>query len=59
MKNSGGALPFDDRIKDPAKVVRCALEKAVSVPKIVITTETIIADKQRNLGDELKEMVAV
>jgi chaperonin GroEL (HSP60 family) len=40
------------------KVVRCALENAVSVAKILITTETIIADKGRNVGDELKEIMS-
>jgi Chaperonin GroEL (HSP60 family) len=39
---------FVDMIKagilDPTKVVRCALENAVSIASILITTEAIIAD---------------
>jgi chaperonin GroEL len=33
-------------IIDPAKVVRCALENAVSIASLVITTETLIAEKK-------------
>ncbi len=31
---------------EPAKVVRCALENAVSIASLVITTETLIAEKK-------------
>lgn len=31
---------------DPTKVVRCALENAASVAGLILTTETLIADKQ-------------
>jgi chaperonin GroEL len=57
IKNAGHMIDIPDNIKDPAKVVRCALENAVSVAKILITTETIIADKRRNFADELKDVV--
>ncbi len=33
---------------DPAKVIRCALENAVSIASLVITTETLIADEKED-----------
>lgn len=33
-------------ILDPTKVVRCALENAVSVASMLLTTEAIVADTQ-------------
>jgi chaperonin GroEL len=32
-------------IVDPAKVTRTALENAVSVSKMILTTESIVSDK--------------
>lgn len=58
QRNTGGKFEIPDDVRDPAKVTRCALENAVSVAKILITTETIIADKEPSLSDELKEMLA-
>ena len=34
-------------ILDPTKVVRCALENAVSVASMLLTTEAIVADIQK------------
>lgn len=59
IKNAGSMIDIPDTIKDPTKVVRCALENAVSVAKILITTETIVADKRLDMGDELKNMMGV
>lgn len=44
-------LKYEDLVKagiiDPAKVTRCALENAVSIASLVLTTETIITDKPK------------
>lgn len=56
--NAGGDLDIPDTVIDPTKVVRCALENAVSVAKQLITTEVIVVDKKRSLSDELTEMLA-
>jgi len=37
---------LDAGIIDPAKVVRCALQNAVSIASLVITTETLVADEK-------------
>jgi chaperonin GroEL len=37
---------IDDGVIDPAKVVRSALQNAVSVASLVITTETLVADEK-------------
>ncbi|OQB68734.1 MAG: 60 kDa chaperonin [Spirochaetes bacterium ADurb.Bin133] len=39
---------MDAGIIDPAKVVRCALQNAVSIASLVITTETLIADEKED-----------
>ena len=31
---------------DPAKVIRCALENAVSIASLIITTETLVAEEK-------------
>jgi chaperonin GroEL len=42
---------YEDLVKagviDPVKVVRCALENAASVASLMLTTETMIADKPK------------
>jgi len=37
---------FDAGIIDPAKVVRCALQNAVSIASLVITTETLVCEEK-------------
>ncbi len=37
---------IDDGVIDPAKVVRSALENAVSIASLVVTTETLVADEK-------------
>lgn len=37
---------IDDGVIDPAKVVRSALENAVSIASLIITTETLVADEK-------------
>jgi len=39
---------MDAGIIDPAKVVRCALQNAVSIASLVITTETLVADEKED-----------
>jgi chaperonin GroEL len=45
---------YEDLLKagviDPTKVVRCALENAASVAGLILTTETVIADKPLKKG---------
>lgn len=57
LQNAGGTLEIGDNIIDPVKVTRTALESAVSVAKIIITTDTIIAEKQGSIVDELKNLI--
>jgi chaperonin GroEL len=40
MVNSG--------VMDPAKVVRCALQNAISIASLIITTETLVADEKED-----------
>ncbi|MBN2546858.1 MAG: chaperonin GroEL [Spirochaetes bacterium] len=37
---------IDDGVIDPAKVVRSALENAVSIASMIVTTETLVADEK-------------
>ena len=37
---------------DPAKVVRCALENASSVARILLSTDVCISDKPEKDGDD-------
>ena len=39
---------IEDGVIDPAKVVRSALENAVSVASLIITTETLVADEKED-----------
>ena len=44
-------------IIDPAKVVRCALQNAVSVSGLLLTTEAMIADNpEKDSDDKLNSM---
>ena len=42
---------FEVGIVDPAKVTRSALENAASVSSMVLTTESVVADKPDPKGD--------
>ena len=42
----------EDGVIDPANVVRCALENASSIAALVLTTETIIAEKKEKKDDK-------
>jgi len=57
IKNAGGELEITDDIIDPVKVTRSALENAVSMAKILITTQTIIAEKKESMVEQLKEII--
>ena len=52
--NSGGTLEIGEEVMDSYLVVKSGIESAVSVVKIVISTEGIIADSQPSLVEELK-----
>ena len=38
----------DSGVMDPAKVVRCALQNAISIASLIITTETLVADEKED-----------
>jgi chaperonin GroEL len=42
-----------DGVIDPTKVVRCALENASSVARVLLTTEVCIAEKKKDEKDEM------
>ena len=48
---------YEDLIKagviDPAKVVRCALQNAVSIAALMLTTEALIAEKPKDTKDAM------
>jgi len=46
QKNAGGELEIPDTILDPVKVTRTALENAVSIAGMLLTTETLIIEKR-------------
>jgi chaperonin GroEL len=45
----------EDKVIDPAKVVRIAIENACSIAGLVLTTECVIADKPKEIKDEDKK----
>ena len=45
-----GINMFDINIIDPLKVTRCALENAVSVAKIILSTEAIVLNESESMG---------
>jgi chaperonin GroEL len=47
---------FKSGIIDPAKVVRCAIQNAVSVAGLMITTEAMITNKPEKKADEMADM---
>lgn len=56
QKNAGGDFKIEDGIVDPVKVTRAAFENAISVARILITTNTIIAEKRESMVEQLKEL---
>lgn len=57
QENAGGNLEISDDILDPVKVTRTALENAVSVAGIFLTTEVGIADKPESMVEELRNVM--
>lgn len=52
--NAGGALEVDTNVvRDAFWTNKCAIENAVAVLKILVTTEGVIAEKERSLADDL------
>jgi chaperonin GroEL len=45
----------EDKVIDPAKVVRIAVENACSIAGLILTTECVIADKPKEVKDEDKK----
>jgi chaperonin GroEL len=45
----------EDKVIDPAKVVRIAVENACSIAGLILTTECVIADKPKEKKDEDKK----
>ncbi|MFH1800750.1 MAG: chaperonin GroEL [Candidatus Omnitrophota bacterium] len=45
----------EDKVIDPAKVVRIAVENACSIAGLIVTTECVIADKPKEVKDEDKK----
>ncbi len=57
QQNAGGALPIRADVVDPFLVVKAGLENAVSVVKVLLTTEGTIADAVPSLVESLKELI--
>ena len=54
--NAGGALEIDSSaIRDSYWTVKCAIENAVAVAKILVTMEGVIADPDRSFVDDLSK----
>ncbi len=53
QENAGKDFEVDEKVVDPVKVTRLALENAISAASIFITSETAIADRPKTLWDEL------
>ncbi len=45
----------EDKVIDPAKVVRIAIENACSIAGLILTTECVISDKKKEVKDEDKK----
>ncbi len=45
----------EDKVIDPAKVVRIAVENACSIAGLILTTECVVADKKKEPKDEDKK----
>ncbi|MBU9889460.1 MAG: chaperonin GroEL [Candidatus Omnitrophica bacterium] len=45
----------EDKVIDPAKVVRIAVENACSIAGLILTTECVISDKKKEVKDEDKK----
>ena len=42
---------YEEGIVDPAKVTRSGLQNATSIASMILTTECIIVDQEKNLND--------
>ena len=57
QQNAGGTLEIGNEVMDSYLCVRAGVENAVSVVKVVISLEGIIADVIPSLLDELREKI--
>lgn len=53
--NAGGSLEIGEDVKDSYLVAKAGVENAVSVVKVLLTIEGIIADKPESLVDDLQK----
>lgn len=54
LANAGGVLDIPSTVVDPFIVVKAGLENAVSVVKVLLTTEGVIADAVPSMVEELR-----
>lgn len=55
QENNGEELKIEDWVIDPVKVVRVALENAISAASTFLTTSSVVAIQPESLADELKK----
>jgi chaperonin GroEL len=55
--NAGGELEIGEEVMDAFWTNKCAIENATAVLKILVTTEGVIVDRERDLGDELNKLM--
>lgn len=56
QQNHGEDLSIDDSVLDSLTVIKSAVKNAVSVVKLLITTEGVIADVQPSMVEELRKV---
>jgi chaperonin GroEL len=59
VQNAGGSLVIAEDVRDAAIVVKSALANAVSVVKVLITTEGIITEPERDIAKEFAEKLGL
>ena len=56
--NAGGDLLInEDEIRDPFWTNKCAIENAVAVLKILVTTEGVIVNREPDMGDQFAKLL--
>lgn len=55
VRNAGGELEVEDTVRNALYTDKSAIENAVAVIKILVTTEGIIADKEQSMVEELQK----
>src|SRR3990167_938247 len=59
QENAGGKLEIGENVIDPLKVTRTALSNACSVASILITSDSILVEKDVDIGEKLRETLGL